>query len=72
MNRVVAKVLKGMVYLTGRPKNMHTLFKLLDFAGFKDPFAMMDELKCDAIYETKAVSSSRTHGIKGLGTELVR
>jgi len=33
---------------------------------------MFNKLGCDKIYEDKAVCSARTHGIKGLGTEVVR
>ena len=33
---------------------------------------MFDRLETDKIYEAKGVCSARSHGIRGLGTELVR
>ena len=56
--------------LFGRPKWLHTCFKLLDEVEHYDPFKTMNQLKCDVIYEDLAVSSARFHGVKGLGTEL--
>ena len=62
--------MKNATYLFGRPKWLHTSFKLLDEVEHYGPFKTMNQLKCDVIYEDLAVSSARFHGIKGLGTEL--
>ena len=44
------------------------LFKKINY----DAWAMFDKLGCDRIYDDKAVCSGRSHGIRGLGTEIVR
>ena len=33
---------------------------------------LMDRLRCHRVYEAKGLCSARDHGIRGLGTELVR
>jgi len=52
-------------------KNLWIMLLIIDFLEF-DSFAMMKQLECGSIYEAKALCSARTHGVRGLGTELVR
>ena len=35
-------------------------------------WGLMDTLRCHRVYEAKGLCSARSHGIRGLGTELVR
>merc|ERR1712192_280911 len=53
------------------PKDLHIMLKLVERAEY-NTYKVFGELGCEAIYETKALSSARWHGIKGLGTELVK
>ena len=55
-----------------KPRWLAVFIKLGDLLGFVGPVEMMDRLSCDSIYDDKAVSSARWHGVKGLGSELVR
>ena len=55
-----------------KPRWLAVFFKLADRMDMAGPVEMMDRLSCDSIYEDKAVSSARWHGVKGLGSELVR
>ena len=55
-----------------KPRWLAVFFKLADRMDMAGPVGMMDRLSCDSIYEDKAVSSARWHGVKGLGSELVR
>jgi len=47
------------------------MLKLVERAEY-DTYKVLVELGCEAVYETKALSSARWHGIRGLGTELVK
>jgi len=47
---------------------MKLLLTELDYNVWKQ----FDKLGCDRIYEDKSVCSGRDHGIRGLGTEVVR
>ena len=51
--------------------NTMVVSKLFDMLGY-DIWKVMAKLKCNKIYEDKAVCSARFHGIKGLGTEIVK
>jgi len=64
-------LVKMLVFLL--PKNTQIFLKLFSpqWADFK-PYQMLAELPCEVMYDDKAVSSARWHGVKGLGTELVR
>jgi len=53
------------------PARASVMFKLIQLLEF-NTHAMFAKLKCEWIYEDAAVCSGRFHGIKGLGTELVR
>ena len=64
--------LKHVINLIGWPGSLKTFLSLADALGFRGPFETMRQLQCSVIYEDKAVSSARFHGIKGLGTELTR
>ena len=52
-------------------EKLNIFIDLLERVEF-DSWAQFDKLGCDHIYEDKAVCSSRKHGIRGLGTEIVR
>merc|ERR1711935_490846 len=55
------------------PKVMKTLpvfFKLIDQVEY-DVYKMFKSLKTNRIYDGRVVCSARSHGVKGLGTELV-
>ena len=52
-------------------KNMHHMIKFMKMADY-NVWNMFDRLGTDKIYEAKGVCSARSHGIRGLGTELVR
>jgi len=52
-------------------KKLQIVMKLLDLAKY-DVWPMFDKFGCDKIYEDRSVCSARTHGIRGLGTEVVR
>jgi len=52
-------------------KKLQIAMKLLDLAKY-DIWPMFDKFGCDKIYEDRSVCSARTHGIRGLGTEVVR
>ena len=47
------------------------MIKFMKMADY-DVWNMFDRLGTDKIYEAKGVCSARSHGIRGLGTELVR
>jgi len=47
------------------------LYKVTDMVGY-DPLKVFSEQSCDTIYEARLICSARSHGIKGLGTELVK
>ena len=64
--------LKHVINLIGWPGSLKTFLSLADALGFRGPFETMRQLQCSVIYEDKAVSSARFHGIKGLGSELTR
>jgi len=55
------------------PKKLKILMKFMGPAwlDFK-PYKILSELPCEVMYDDKAVCSARWHGVKGLGTELVR
>merc|ERR1712130_559003 len=55
------------------PKNLKILMKFCQPAwlDFK-PYKILSEIPCEVMYDDKAVCSARWHGVKGLGTELVR
>ena len=56
------------------PKELKTApigIELLVLVGY-DVWKMFDQLGCELIYEDKAVCSSSSSGVKGLGTELCR
>ena len=50
---------------------MHHMLKFTKMADY-NVWNMFDKLGTDKIYEAKGVCSARSHGIRGLGTELVR
>ena len=52
-------------------QNMHHMLKFTKMADY-DVWNMFDRLGTDKIYEAKGVCSARSHGVRGLGTELVR
>ena len=52
-------------------EKLNIFIDLLERVEF-DSWAQFDKLGCDHIYEDKAVCSSRKHGIRGLGSEIVR
>ena len=52
-------------------QNMHHMIKFMKMADY-NVWNMFDRLGTDKIYEAKGVCSARSHGIRGLGTELVR
>ena len=52
-------------------RNANISRKLFDLLGY-DIWKIMKDLKCTKMYEDKAVCSARFHGIKGLGTEIVK
>jgi len=58
-------------YYPEQLQNMWIYGKLADKIEY-NVWPMFDKLGCDRIYEDKAVCSAKTHGIKGLGTEVVR
>jgi len=64
-------LIKILVFLM--PKSIQVSVKLFspEWLDFK-PYKMLAELPCEVMYDDKAVSSARWHGLKGLGTELVR
>ena len=64
--------MKSMVKMFGKPKWAAVFLKLADAIGVDGPLQMMDQLKCDSVYEDVAVSSARWHGVRGVGSELVR
>ena len=64
--------LQTLVEKLGKPRWLAVFFKLADQIDMAGPVAMMDRLNCDSIYEDKALSSGRWHGVKGLGAELLR
>jgi len=55
------------------PKKLKILMNFMGPAwlDFK-PYKILSELPCEVMYDDKAVCSARWHGVKGLGTELVR
>ena len=52
-------------------RNTGIVSKLFDILGY-DIWKVMRDLQCNKMYEDKAVCSARFHGIKGLGTEIVK
>ena len=52
-------------------RNTGIVSKLFDILGY-DIWKVMRDLQCTKMYEDKAVCSARFHGIKGLGTEIVK
>merc|ERR1711974_319843 len=54
------------------PKSTQILMMLFspEWLDFK-PYKMLAELPCEVMYDDKAVSSARWHGVQGLGTELL-
>lgn len=64
-------LIKLLIFLM--PKSIQVLLKLFQpqWLDFK-PYKMLAELPCEVMYDDKAVSSARWHGVKGLGSELVR
>jgi hypothetical protein len=62
-------VLKTFPFLV--PANVRPYIKLFTELDFH-PYAMLSKLPCEVMYDALAVSSARWHGVKGLGTELVR
>ena len=52
-------------------QGMHHMLRFMKMADY-DVWNMFDKLGTDKIYEAKGVCSARSHGIRGLGTELVR
>jgi len=52
-------------------KKMYVLMKLTNQVDF-DVWKMFDKLNCEKIFENKGLCSARGHGIRGLGTELVK
>ena len=52
-------------------QGMHHALKFTKMADY-NVWNMFDKLGTDKIYEAKGVCSARSHGIRGLGTELVR
>jgi len=74
MDKIVFNFLSWMTWLVGRSTSMHGLWIMLMILKYLefDTWSMFGKLNCQAIYEAKALCSSRTHGVKGLGTELVR
>ena len=52
-------------------QGMHHAIKFTKMADY-DVWNMFERLGTDKIYEAKGVCSARSHGIRGLGTELVR
>ena len=52
-------------------QGMHHMLKFTKMADY-NVWNMFDKLGTDKIYEAKGVCSARSHGIRGLGTELVR
>ena len=52
-------------------RGLHHMINICKMAGY-DVWNMFSQLGTDKIYEAKGVCSARSHGIRGLGTELVR
>merc|ERR1719445_1074589 len=52
-------------------KKMYVLMKLTNQVDF-DVWKMFDKFNCEKIFENKGLCSARGHGIRGLGTELVK
>jgi len=52
-------------------RNANVSRKLFNILGY-DIWKVMRDLQCNKMYEDKAVCSARFHGIKGLGTEIVK
>jgi len=50
---------------------MYVLMKLTNQVDF-DVWKMFDKFNCEKIFENKGLCSARGHGIRGLGTELVK
>jgi len=53
------------------PTTFFLVSKILNYLEFSS-YGMFTKLNCETIFEDGAVCSGRFHGIKGLGTELVR
>jgi len=64
--------LKPIMKMFNTPRWIAVFLRLGDQLTYVGPLEMLDRLNCDSIYDDKAVSSARWHGIKGLGSELVR
>ena len=52
-------------------RGLHHIINISKMAGY-DVWNMFSQLDTDKIYEAKCICSARSHGIRGLGTELVR
>jgi len=53
------------------PTWINVFLKLADRVGYQS-YEQFSKLGIQTLYEDKAVSSARWHGVKGLGTELIR
>jgi len=59
------------IFIPESLRNVAPFLKLCEICEY-DTFKMVDKLNVDVIYEAKALCSARFHGVKGLGTELVK
>ena len=74
MEKILSWLLSFAIICSFFPKSMKKTWvaiKLFEKINY-DAWAMFDKLGCDKLYEDKAVCSARDHGIRGLGTEIVR
>lgn len=52
-------------------RNLPIYFKIFNYLEY-DVWKMFDQFSCDTIYAANGLCSTRSHGVRGLGTELVR
>jgi len=52
-------------------KNLPIYFKIFSYLEY-DVWKMFDQFSCDTIYAANGLCSTRSHGVRGLGTELVK
>jgi len=67
----VFALIKMLIFLMPKSIQIAILIFSPDWVDYQ-PYKMLAKLPCEVMYDDKAVSSARWHGVKGLGTELVR